>query len=70
VVHPRDTLRYRESRRDCCEIKRYSKYTHVEISDLLGLPLGTVKGHLRLGLKRLKDHFGSTGSVSLPVVLT
>lgn len=47
----------------------FSGYTHVEISDLLGLPLGTVKGRVRLGLKKLKDHFGSTRPVSLPAVL-
>jgi RNA polymerase sigma-70 factor, ECF subfamily len=37
----------------------FSGYTHVEISDLLGLPLGTVKGRLRLGLKKIRDYFES-----------
>jgi RNA polymerase sigma-70 factor, ECF subfamily len=37
----------------------FSGYTHVEISDLLGLPLGTVKGRMRLGLKKIRDYFES-----------
>lgn len=39
------------------ELAYFSGYTHVEISDLLGLPLGTVKGRMRLGLKKIKDYF-------------
>ena len=32
----------------------FSGYTHFEIADLLRLPLGTVKGRLRLGLKKMR----------------
>jgi RNA polymerase sigma-70 factor (ECF subfamily) len=39
------------------ELAYFSGYTHVEIVDLLGLPLGTVKGRMQLGLKKLRDHF-------------
>ena len=42
------------------ELAYFSGYTHVEISELLGLPLGTVKGRMRLGLKKIRDHFEST----------
>ena len=32
-------------------------YTHVEIAGLLNMPLGTVKGRLRLGLKKIGTYF-------------
>ena len=41
------------------ELAYFSGCTHVEISDLLGLPLGTVKGRMRLGLKKVRDYFES-----------
>ena len=47
------------------ELAYFSGYTHVEIAELLGLPLGTVKGRMRLGLKKIKDHFGSRGMAVL-----
>jgi RNA polymerase sigma-70 factor (ECF subfamily) len=45
------------------ELAYFSGYTHVEIAGLLGLPLGTVKGRMRLGLKKVRDYFGSQGMV-------
>jgi RNA polymerase sigma-70 factor (ECF subfamily) len=41
------------------ELAYFSGYTHMEISDLLDLPLGTVKGRMRLGLKKIRDYFES-----------
>jgi RNA polymerase sigma-70 factor (ECF subfamily) len=41
------------------ELAYFSGYTHVEISELLSLPLGTVKGRMRLGLKKIRDYFDS-----------
>jgi len=41
------------------ELAYFSGYTHVEIAELLDLPLGTVKGRMRLGLKKIKDYFDS-----------
>jgi RNA polymerase sigma-70 factor, ECF subfamily len=41
------------------ELAYFSGYTHMEISDLLDLPLGTVKGRMRLGLKKVRDYFES-----------
>ena len=36
------------------ELAYFSGYTHVEIAQLLRLPLGTVKGRMRLGLKKMR----------------
>ena len=36
------------------ELSYFSGYTHVEIAGLLNLPLGTVKGRMRLGLRKLR----------------
>jgi RNA polymerase sigma-70 factor (ECF subfamily) len=44
------------------ELAYFSGYTHVEIANLLDLPLGTVKGRMRLGLKKIRDHFDSRGT--------
>jgi RNA polymerase sigma-70 factor (ECF subfamily) len=41
------------------ELAYFSGYTHAEIAKLLGLPLGTVKGRMRLGLKKVRDYFDS-----------
>lgn len=41
------------------ELAYFSGYTHTEIAELLGLPLGTVKGRMRLGLKKIKEYFES-----------
>ena len=45
------------------ELAYFSGYTHVEIAEVLNLPLGTVKGRMRLGLKRMKEYFGSQDMV-------
>jgi len=41
------------------ELAYFSGYTHVEIAELVGLPLGTVKGRMRLGLKKIRAYFES-----------
>jgi RNA polymerase sigma-70 factor, ECF subfamily len=39
------------------ELAYFSGYTHVEIAGMLDLPLGTVKGRMRLGLKKIRAFF-------------
>jgi RNA polymerase sigma-70 factor (ECF subfamily) len=41
------------------ELAYFSGYTHVEIAEFLDLPLGTVKGRMRLGLKKIRNYFDS-----------
>jgi RNA polymerase sigma-70 factor, ECF subfamily len=43
------------------ELAYFSGYTHMEIAELLDLPLGTVKGRMRLGLKKLREYFDTRG---------
>ena len=43
------------------ELAYFSGYTHVEIAEMLDVPLGTVKGRMRLGLKKIRDYFASQG---------
>src|SRR5918911_5100133 len=47
------------------ELAYFSGYTHLEISGLLNIPLGTVKSRMRLGLEKMRDYFGSRG-VAVP----
>ena len=39
------------------ELTYFSGYTHVQVSELLDVPLGTIKGRMRLGLKKMRDYF-------------
>ena len=44
------------------ELAYFSGYTHAEISERLELPLGTVKGRMRLGLQKLRDYYLARGA--------
>ena len=37
------------------ELAYYGGFTHVEIADMLQSPVGTVKGRMRLGLKKMRE---------------
>ena len=40
------------------ELAYFGGFTHTEIADMLETPVGTVKGRMRLGLKKLQAHLG------------
>lgn len=40
------------------ELAYYGGFTHTEIADMLGLPLGTVKGRMRLALEKMHSRLG------------
>ena len=42
--------------REVLVLRHLSGLTHAEMAERLCLPLGTVKGRLRLGLKKLREH--------------
>lgn len=40
------------------ELAYFSGYTHTEIAELLDLPIGTIKGRMRLALQKLRRELG------------
>jgi RNA polymerase sigma-70 factor (ECF subfamily) len=45
------------------EMAYFGGFTHSEIADMLGTPIGTVKGRMRLGLAKLRTQLGPTQAV-------
>ena len=41
------------------ELAYFGGFTHTEIAEMLDTPVGTVKGRMRLGLKKLRDQLSS-----------
>ena len=59
--HRRDRLREAlrdipREQREAVTLVHFSGLTQTEVSERLRLPLGTVKGRVRLGLRKLRDH--------------
>jgi RNA polymerase sigma-70 factor (ECF subfamily) len=46
------------------ELAYYGGFTHSEIATMLGTPIGTVKGRMRLGLQKLRSQLGTAETVS------
>ena len=40
------------------ELAYFGGFTHTQIAEMLDMPVGTVKGRMRLGLKKLRDQLG------------
>jgi RNA polymerase sigma-70 factor, ECF subfamily len=48
--------------RETIELAYFKGYTHTQIAELMEVPLGTVKGRMRIGLHKLKSLLGSSSS--------
>jgi RNA polymerase sigma-70 factor, ECF subfamily len=46
------------------ELAYFGGFTHLEIASILGTPVGTVKGRMRLGLQKLRGHLQGCETVS------
>ena len=51
--------------RQVIELAYFSGYSHSEIAELLGIPPGTVKGRMRLGMGKLRIALGDSADVLL-----
>jgi RNA polymerase sigma-70 factor (ECF subfamily) len=47
--------------RQAIELRYFDGFTDIEIADHLHVPLGTVKGRIRLGLRKMKQLLGGCG---------
>jgi RNA polymerase sigma-70 factor (ECF subfamily) len=54
-----------EEQRQVIELAYFGGFTHSEIAEMLGLPSGTVKGRMRLGLSKLRLSLGDSVGVVL-----
>jgi RNA polymerase sigma-70 factor (ECF subfamily) len=50
--------------RKVIELAYFGGFTHVEIAAMLGAPVGTVKGRMRLGLQKLREQLQGWETVS------
>ena len=57
-----DTLPEEQSR--VIELAYFGGFTHAEIAEMLGAPIGTVKGRMRLGLEKLRGQLAPQGAMS------
>ena len=56
-----DTLPEEQSR--VIELAYFGGFTHSEIAEMLGAPIGTVKGRMRLGLEKLRGQLAPQGAM-------
>jgi len=48
-----------DAQRRAIELAYYGGYSHTEIADMLGAPVGTIKGRMRLGLEKLNNELAT-----------
>jgi RNA polymerase sigma-70 factor (ECF subfamily) len=46
------------------ELAYFGGFTHTEIATMLDLPVGTVKGRMRLGLEKMRSRLSTSGAVT------
>jgi RNA polymerase sigma factor (sigma-70 family) len=56
--------RLAQPRRQVVEMSFFDGLTHSQISDALGIPLGTVKSHIKRGISQLRRQLGVTDGAS------
>jgi RNA polymerase sigma-70 factor (ECF subfamily) len=47
------------------ELAYFGGFTHTEIADLLGAPVGTIKGRMRLGLEKLRHSLEGSSAMAV-----
>ncbi len=47
------------------ELAYFGGFTHTEIAELLGAPVGTIKGRMRLGLEKLRAALERSGALAV-----
>lgn len=53
-----------DEQRRVIELAYFGGFTHVEIASMLDVPIGTVKGRMRLGLRKLRGELSGWETVS------
>ena len=54
-----------QEQRQVIELAYFGGFSHSQIADMLGAPVGTVKGRMRLGLAKLRLSLGDRAEVAV-----